>query len=416
MLSLGIRLEKTFYQEHETAERRWRYVGSMRRMVWLAAAFCHAQALEPDALLAQAMRKIERGFDRQRRFTCDAVIARETYGARRRLLWTDRVHVDVAVFEGRQLYSWPGESAFGAASVKELTGTGASGSGEFGPFAASFLADSDPASIRHRRSGALEEFSYEVPLATSHYMIGREATAYQGALFVDSTSGELKRMVIHVPRPPSSSGIERAEIDIKYTSEDGGPNLYPSFSVLTLSMGEGSAVNRTTYRGCRRFTGESTLQFGTEDNRPHTDATSFAPRIPAGIRIRSTMATPVDSRTSSAGDTFEARVAEPVKQGDRTVIPKGALLHGRITRMEQRYSPSLGVLLQIRFAAVEFGGVRYPIALAARLNMDAAAPDPGRWVRHLTPASSGVASIQVFGTDHLRLAGSAVNIWETVEP
>ncbi len=119
------------------------------------------------------------------------------------------------------------------------------------------------------------------------------------------------------------------------------------------------------------------------------------------------MITPVDSRTSFAGDAVEARVLDPVKHGKQVVIPKGAVLRGRIARLEQQYLPGASVKLSLRFDSVAFNGTNMEISLAARPNLNAAIPNPWQ------PYIEGVASIQVFATDHMRLDNHTVSIWET---
>lgn len=379
------------------------------------AALLPSQSFDPNALLASAMEKIERGFNRQRRFTCDAFIVREFYRTdpRRALVGRDRLHVEVAVFDGRQLFSWPGAGAFRFQTLQEMVGGGASGSGEFGPFAASFLADSDPASIRFHGAGDLAEYTYDVPLAASHYLVGSERTAYEGSLFVDPKTGDLRRLVIRVTDPPAGSVVVHAEVDTTYEADAGGPDLFPAESTLTMALdGDGEAVNRVTYRGCRVFTGESTLSFGPAPTQEQGQSPTRQ-RVPAGLSVRSTMITPIDSRTSFAGDAVEARVLDPVKHGKRVVIPKGAVLRGRIVRLEQQYLPGVSVKLSLRFDSVEFNGAAMEIALAARPNLDAVIPDPWQSSTPVTPAFEGVASIQVFGTDRLRLDNHVVSIWET---
>jgi hypothetical protein len=346
----------------------------------------HSQsAIEPDALLRLAMKRIEAAFERQRRFTCDAIVSREFYGAsdrRRVLVWKDRLHVDVAVFDGEQSFAWPGTGTFRFKSLDEMTGTGASGTGDFGPFAASFLADSDPASIRFRGVG---QYDYDVPVANSHYTIKTgedrfERTAYQGSMFVDPRTGDLRRLVIRAPSPPAGSDVLRVAVDTSYQPQRsiGGPDLFPVSSTLTMTLtGGNEAINRMAYRGCRAFTSKSTVQFDGSPDPPQQIKPAPA-AVPPGLPVRCRLLAPIDSRTAAAGDSFEARLVEPIEQDKRILLPKGATLHGRIVGLEQHYSEGKSVRIRLEFQS---------------------------------PAIA--ATTQVFGKDWVFLDSHTVRLWQT---
>jgi len=415
----------------------------VRRLIfWLATVTGTPQSqpnVDPNALIALAAKRIEAGVDGQRRFACDASIARESYhiveiGQTRSVLWRDRLRVEVAVFDGRQFFSWPGTGTFRFVGLEEMTGGGASGSGDFGPFAASFLADSDPASVQFRGVGEwagrrIAEYSYDVPLVGSHYEVKAgpdrfERTAYRGSMFVDAETGDLRRLVIHVPWPPAGSGVLRAEVDTSYESQGSSGGLFPSASTLTLTLnGGGEAINRTTYRGCHVFSSESTIRFETSSGAARQAEEAVAPsRVPAGLEVRSTMITPIDSRTASAGDLFEARVVDPVRQDRQIVVPKGAVLHGRIVELEQRYYPGVSVRVMLKFDSVEFGGRSVPITLAARATIPAPlygnSQSSSRAVSPVTPSEpedhgEHIASIWVFGKDRIRFDTHTSMRWET---
>jgi len=54
--------------------------------------------------------------------------------------------------------------------------------------------------------------------------------------------------------------------------------------------------------------------------------------VPAGTVISLSLDTAVGSSSSQAGDSFTARIAEPVIAGDRVAIPVGSSVHGRVSK------------------------------------------------------------------------------------
>jgi serine/threonine-protein kinase len=53
--------------------------------------------------------------------------------------------------------------------------------------------------------------------------------------------------------------------------------------------------------------------------------------VPAGTEVRLTLDAPLASSTSRAGDTFTARVVEPVIAGERVALPVGSSVQGRVS-------------------------------------------------------------------------------------
>jgi hypothetical protein len=105
-------------------------------------------------------------------------------------------------------------------------------------------------------------------------------------------------------------------------------------------------------------------------------------------------------------------------------VPKGAVLYGRLVEVEQQYSPRISVHLMLKFGSVEFDGRSVPIALAARATIPTPSPlssdTPGDWTiappqvpREPKDQGDHIASIWVFGKDHIRFDTHTVMRWET---
>ncbi|MFB3915716.1 MAG: hypothetical protein ACE14M_03235 [Terriglobales bacterium] len=77
------------------------------------------------------------------------------------------------------------------------------------------------------------------------------------------------------------------------------------------------------------------------DAVPNSEATApavsnaSANALPSGTAVKIKLETPISTRDNRAGDTFSGRVTEPVMLNNRTVIPVGASLQGRVMRVSE---------------------------------------------------------------------------------
>jgi hypothetical protein len=80
--------------------------------------------------------------------------------------------------------------------------------------------------------------------------------------------------------------------------------------------------------------------------------------VPAGLSLEAGLDRPIDSE-AAIGDAVSATVQREVRRGGTVVIPKGAVLRGRITRLERRVSNNLEYYaVGLTFARLEFEGGR----------------------------------------------------------
>ncbi len=314
-----------------------------------------ADTPEPGALLTRAVEAIRRDAGNMPRFTCSLTVNRSLFlparpvaqpedlleaGSGRRLAWTDKLRLEIAVSHGRELFSWPGESAFHSASLEEMVPSGATASGEFGPFEIGvFLSDADPLSFRYMGTSSTAgkqaaEYSYRVPVATSHYFIrtdeGSAPAGYEGHFWIDPDSAELRRLSVAVSHAPEGSHLRRAVLSIDYERRQiGGANgLLPSGSTLRILLESGAlAINRSAYGGCRQYLAESTVRFEGDPPVPAARQAGRGETAPAavraGLKIETVLTTPIDSETTFTGDAIEARVARNVKEAGGRIETRG---------------------------------------------------------------------------------------------
>jgi hypothetical protein len=83
--------------------------------------------------------------------------------------------------------------------------------------------------------------------------------------------------------------------------------------------------------------------------------------IADGTALVFTLESTLSSDQSRPEDTVEARLAEPIRSGERTVVPEGSLLRGHV-RVAQRSGKTKGLArLAVSFDRIVVRGKTYPI-------------------------------------------------------
>lgn len=93
-------------------------------------------------------------------------------------------------------------------------------------------------------------------------------------------------------------------------------------------------------------------------------ADDAGPRVrsaPAGTQLWATLDDSLDTETARVGDRFEATVASPVTDGAYVLVPEGARLEGRVTRVRRARRDS-AALIGIAFDSVTVRERTLPIA------------------------------------------------------
>jgi hypothetical protein len=103
---------------------------------------------------------------------------------------------------------------------------------------------------------------------------------------------------------------------------------------------------------------------------PSTDAGQPAIQgdpLPPGLAVSVAFNAPIDSDTAAAGDPISATITEPVFKGSKVLVPAGAVVTGRIIRMEHQLAVMektgrlpKAFVITIAFDTVEANGVSSP--------------------------------------------------------
>src|SRR5579863_2984231 len=351
---------------------------------------------DADELFNKARAKVLDNTRRMPRYTCVETVSRAQYSpadnpsdcqslvtmqrlipTRGRLMEHDRLRLDVAVVETGEIFSWAGAGKFETTDVGNLTGGGASGSGEFGSFLASVFGNATDAIRFTGLSDNFARYEYNVPLAKSTYHFhsnGPERTVgFHGTFSVDPADGDLHQLIVEADRFTAADGVCRVRHVMNYTRQKigSGDFLLPEVSTMDALYSNGiETLNETRYSECREYVGESTIHFDDVDAAAGTAASKAALRpLPPKVRLLIGLSKPIHSETAAAGDPVEGVLLRDVTDKRLGTMAKvNDRVHGRVLRLQQWMSPPPRWYLAIRFDTIERNGpnqtvTEQPIAL-----------------------------------------------------
>ena len=280
----------------------------------------------------------------------------------------DRLRLDVAVSEGQEIFSWHGGKSFSSKGIDDIVRSGPISSGSFvGYLRNIFFKEGVRIHFVGHTSSAGEDsytFDYAVPRGSSHYQVAngkkRWVVPFHGRFTGSGTDFQLTSLQIIADEVPPESDMcsVGSEIEYQLVNISGQASLIPKSYVLDMnSSNHLYTTSRSEYTQCREFRGESTLSFDVKDETEaqHT-STVHDEWLPAGMTLHVRLRTPIDDRTSFMGDPVAGSLVDPVKVKSLGItIPKDAVLHGVITKLEFYSEPFRHCLVSIRFQRLTFG-------------------------------------------------------------
>jgi hypothetical protein len=370
-------------------------------LLCVALALCtFAQQQYPMKILIQLRHKVADSLSRVPRYLCTEVVDRQTLRiatnsrvpsscpelvtavqeskAKQKLLSSDRLRLDVALADNREIYSWVGEGRFGDQSLSQLVRIGSTSTGSFASFLhAIFAADGATFSyIGELQSNGhrVLQYGFEVPLWRSGYTIASASfsrlTAYRGTFTADAATLDLLRLEIQAESIPPELNICATSSSMDYTKLriNNVDFLLPAEADTHVISTEGrESVNRTVFSGCHQFLGESKLLL---DDQPATSETASTQKarvidLPPGTAVFTSLTEKIDPASAAAGDPIKGRLTKPIQIPNLGLtIPKGTLLNGRICQLFVQYDEWESLELGLKWESLEFEGAAHPLHLS----------------------------------------------------
>ena len=337
-------------------------------LLCLVAAFAGQGELPPElSLLARIKQRMAHNLSRAPNYTCLETIERSARDhPSQRFRTADRLRLEVALVNRKELFSWPGAEKFEEKSLNDLVGGGTTTTGDFALHARAVFLSRAPTfayvgeEIRQGRRTV--HYSYRVSRLLSGYNMevgDRRATVgFHGNLWVDRETLDLIRLEVRADDVPSDLGVSEAITEIEYGNVRVADSefLLPQSVVFTMKQLSGEERrNHTVFTGCRQYVGRAVLSF-EEAPGEHSAAPNQPAKIelPAGLSLDARLATAIDSQKAAVGDPITATVAEDVKKEGKVIVPKGAVLAGRIRRLERRFGRTEHYMVGLEFSSLQF--------------------------------------------------------------
>ncbi|SRR5579884_1241440 len=337
----------------------------------------------PSEILERVRRNVQAELALSSNYTCVETVERTYYEEKQacqantphgkpKEFMRDRLRLDVAVSQGAEIFSWHGENHFTSSDISQVVQNGPRTSGQFVGFLRNIFL-TQGVQFTFKEASQIDGrpvylFDYAVPLLRSNYYLktdsGGTIIPYHGSISVDARRFELVHVSIAGDQMPLDSGICSADTEIDYQLVNlfGEQALLPSAFLMKIeNVHDLYTLNRYTYTQCREFRGVSTLRFTVVD--PGTPApthhVSDEP-LPGGLTLKASLDSEISDKDSYIGDAVNASLAEPLSvPGTGAVIPKGAMIHGVISEMQQHSASLTYWLFGIKLDRIQTGDDSY---------------------------------------------------------
>lgn len=350
----------------------------------LAGVYGYGDVPREELILARVRAHMSHLLARLPNYTCLQTIERTQRRPGKRMELIDVIRLEVALVDGAEMFAWPGSRKFDDTKINDMVKGGAIGNGNFALHAKAVFQSKSPrftyAGEETRDAGRRAlKWDFVVAQEASGYSLksgeDEAVVGYHGSFWVDAQSLDVLRLEVQADDIPKSLEISFAADAVDYARVTLGEEsfLLPSSSELRLQSIQGyENVNRTRFSGCRHYTGESTISF--DDPVSSTPASSEPERtldLPPGLALHIALDSPINE-SSAVGDPVTAILKRSVKVGAGLAVPKGAVLHGRITHLRLNQRDRALWVIGLAFSGIEWESTRARL----RARLESAPMDP----------------------------------------
>lgn len=414
------------------------------------AAAAQEDSLPPGiVLLSRVKQRIGREMDHLPEYTCLETVQRFTKSARPKaeLEPLDTLRLEILYTGKKELYSSPGGREFRDEHPASFTSGGMIGDGIFASHLHSIFLGGETLFTfrgqeqvgRDRGWANAAKFDFRISSRFSQYHVtvpdGSGIVGIKGSFWADPETHELLRMEIHADDIPPTLPIRDIVTVLNYSRMRIGERdiMLPQSAELRLSQSSGNeSLDLFEFTHCRSYHAQSSITFGAPDAAPDdpgkpaarlVGSGEISGAIPAGLTVQIGLTTLVDN-DAAVGTLIEGRVRGNVEWKGKTLLPDGALVRGRIRRLEQYADAGKYFMVGLEFTEVEADGTL--LRFYADLQNATGAPGlewsitgstrpsgPGSVVERIRPMDlPGVGSFIIRG-DKLSLPQGFQMVWRT---
>ena len=349
----------------------------MRRSIplFFLAVFCvPAQELPPEVLtLARICDRVREAVNRLPDCTCVETVARFRKSAGKDLKPLDRAVLQILFSGGKELFASPGDTHWETNPFAFLA-SGMMSNGLFALNLKTVFLDNQ-AIIRYKGDESLTwhrqvRYDFHISRMSSGYTVqhagASSVVAERGSFWADPETYDLRRLEFHADEIPPELLYADISTTIDYNRVRIGASdilLPQTADVRTTGVDGVENRNHIEFTHCQGFHAESTLVFGAaRDAAAAASSVVTLPKpaaaegtLPPALLIAVALSTPLDDH-AAVGSLIQGKLAGSVMQKGKVLVPDGALVTGRIRRLERYSDAGDYFIVALEFTRLETPG------------------------------------------------------------